>query len=165
MVERHHVVDIGIAGQQLPFDPVYHVVGDARHTLHAGGDAEDVARAHTAVGIAVALEGVALQRFPVSRLARCKRQSIQCRRLGHPQHRFVNPAPARDRLPGEADHLAVTQHRRVPGDVNQRYLVSLRIPFAQLGAVSEQAAGRQAVRADHDGHVVVWIDLDRQAVV
>ena len=54
------------------------------------------------------------------------------------------------------------QHRRVLCNVDQRNLMSLRYLFDQLGAVVKHTASRQTARVDYHGHVVTWIDLDRQ---
>ncbi|MNV78545.1 hypothetical protein D3C71_1720410 [compost metagenome] len=58
--DADHVVHVGIARQQFLADARDRVLDHALHTLHGGGDGKDVARADGAVGVAVALERVAL---------------------------------------------------------------------------------------------------------
>ena len=62
MLQADHVIDVRVLRQQLGLDALYREVHHAGHALHGSGDREDVARAHRAVGITVALEGVALKR-------------------------------------------------------------------------------------------------------
>ena len=62
VLEADDVVDVRIARQQLGLDPLDRVLDDAGDALHGRRDGEDVARADRAVGVAEALEGVALER-------------------------------------------------------------------------------------------------------
>ena len=57
-----HAVHVGEARQKLGADALRGVLHGGRDALHGGGDAEDVLRAGAAVGVAVALEGVAIER-------------------------------------------------------------------------------------------------------
>ena len=61
VLEPHHAVHMGVARQQFvtdAFDGQRHYAG---HALNRGGDSQQVAGAHRAVGIAVALKGVPSQ--------------------------------------------------------------------------------------------------------
>ncbi|MNR02137.1 hypothetical protein D3C85_1179780 [compost metagenome] len=62
MVETHYAIDVGVFWQQITFDDFDHVIHHARHTMHAGGNAEQVFGADTAIFVAIAFEGVAFQR-------------------------------------------------------------------------------------------------------
>ena len=102
--------------------------GDRGRAVHAGQDADVVARADLAVRPLVALEGPAL----------CVRQHVlRLRRLGELVVALevvdaaivgVDVLAGADRRRGEADDLAEFQHRRAFGDVGRRHLVTLRHP-------------------------------------
>ena len=61
VVQRHHVIDIGVFREQIPLDAADDHIERAGDALHGDADAEDVLRANRPVGVAVALEGIALQ--------------------------------------------------------------------------------------------------------
>ncbi|MNS80543.1 hypothetical protein D3C72_1142240 [compost metagenome] len=62
VVQAHHTVDVRVFWQQIALDDFHHVIHHARHTMHAGGNAEQVFGADTAIFVAIAFEGVAFQR-------------------------------------------------------------------------------------------------------
>ncbi len=162
MLQRDDIVDVGEARQQLGLDALHREVGDPGHALHRLRDGQDVARAHRAVGIAVALERVALQRRQRGWLDGGDRQALQAARIGHLQQPFVHPAAGRDVLQRMADGDAVALHRRVGCDVDQRHLVALRHAVAQHQARGQHAACGQASVVGHDGNVVALVHADRQ---
>ncbi len=56
--ERDHAVDVGESSEHAgAIDSVGHEAGDGGGAVHAGEDADVVARARLAVGAAIALEG------------------------------------------------------------------------------------------------------------
>ena len=61
VLQTHHVVHMRVQGQQLVLDAAHGLCHHTRHTLHGGGDGQNIARAHRAIGIAVTLKGVAGQ--------------------------------------------------------------------------------------------------------
>ena len=162
VLQRDHVVDVGKTRQQFGLDALHGEVGDAGHALHGLRDGQDVARAHRAVGVAVALEGVALQRRQRRRLDGGQRQAFQAARVGHLQQPLVHPAAGGDVLQRIADGDAVAQHRPVGRDVGQRHLVALRHAVAQHQARRQHAAGGQATVVGHDGDVVALVHADGQ---
>src|SRR5690606_41572428 len=61
--QRHHIVDVGVPGQDFLAHALDHVIEHTDHALHGSGYAENVAGADAAVRIAETLEGVTLQRL------------------------------------------------------------------------------------------------------
>ena len=60
MFERHHIVDVRESWQQFGLDSLHREVGDTCDALNRLRDGQDVACTDRAVGVAVALEAVAL---------------------------------------------------------------------------------------------------------
>src|SRR5690606_7076359 len=61
--QRHHIVDVGVPGQDFLAHALDHVIEHTDNALHGSGYAENVAGADAAVRIAETLEGVTLQRL------------------------------------------------------------------------------------------------------
>ena len=98
VLEADDVVDVRVARQQLGLDALDRELDDAGDALHRRRDREDVARADRAVGVAVALEGVALERRQRRRRLRSRSAG---RRASAPSgicsSRSWTQRPARDR--------------------------------------------------------------------
>ena len=162
VLERHHVVHMRVLRQQLGLDALHSELGHAGHALHGLRDREDVARAHRAVGIAVALEGVALERRQGRGLDRGDGQAVEFGCDRHAHHALVHPAAARQRLERVADHHVVAADGVAFGQVDERHLVALGHGVDQHQAVVEGRAGLQAAVVRDDGHVVGRVDADVQ---
>jgi hypothetical protein len=160
VLQRNHVVDVRVTRQQLLADAVHRELGDTGHALHGLRDGQDVAGAHAAIGVAVALEGVALQR----RLRRCPggghRQVGQAGRVGHGQQAFMDPAAGGNVLQRAADDHVVAPHLGTGRKVHQRHLVALGNALAQGEAVGEAGARLDAAVVGHDGDVVRLVHAD-----
>ena len=162
VLQRDHAVDVGVERQQFLADAPRRMVDHAGHALHRGGDRQQVARAHRAVGIAVALEGEALQRLDRRGPHGGHRQAFELARGRHPQAALVHPGAGGQRLQRVADRHSVAQHRLARGQVTQRDLVALRHRLAQHQAVGQHGAGGQAAVVGDDGHVVIGMHAQRQ---
>ncbi|SOY63831.1 hypothetical protein CBM2589_A70004 [Cupriavidus taiwanensis] len=159
VLQANHVVDVGVLRQQFFLDAAHREFHHALDALHRGGNAEDIARADRAVGIAVALEGIAVQRRQ-RRHAGADRQVLQPRRRRHPDHALVDPAAARQVLERVADHDVVANHRVAFAQVGQCYLVALRDGFGQHQAAGKGGARGQPAVIGDDGDVVVRVHRD-----
>ena len=160
VLQRHHIVHVRVLGQQLGLDALHGEVGDPGHTLHGLGDGQDVAGADRTVGIAVTLEGVALQRGLHLGLHGGDGQVLQPACIGHVQQALVHPAARRNGLHGVTNGNAVTQHRAVGGQVDQRHLVALRHLVAQHQAAGQHRASGQTTVVGNDGDVVAHMHTD-----
>ena len=152
--QPHHVVDVGVERQQFAADALHGDIDHTGHALHGGGDGQQIARAHRAIGVAVALEGVARQRGRLGRPHGRHGQALKAARLGHVEQALVDPGALRDVAFGVAYGHAITQHRRAGGNVGQCHFVGLGNGGAQHYARKERGARRQAAFVGHDGHVV-----------
>jgi hypothetical protein len=163
MRDRHHVVDVGISGQQLLANPVQCELDGAGDALHAGRDREDVAGADRTIGIAIAFERMALQRRQRDRVGVRLRQIVERRRVGHLHQRLLDPTAFRDRRCGMADDLAVAANDFALSDIGEGNLVSLRNLLDQPQPAGEFGARVQtaAVRDDRDVIVRVHADVER----
>ena len=162
MLERDHVVDVRILRQQLGLDPLHREVGDAGHALHRLRDRQDVARADRAIGIAKALERVALERRLHRRFHGGDRQRVvELARGGHLEQPFMDPAAGPDVVDGVADRNVVAHHRLARGNVDQRHLVTLRHALDERQAGREyRSRGETAIVGD-DRDVVGFVHADR----
>ena len=160
VLDPHHVVHVGKQRQQLVFDARDRKFDHARDTLHRGGDGQDVAGAHRAIGIAKAFECVALQRGQRRGFDGGHGQVVQLTSTGHVQQTFVHPAACGNVLPRMANRDAVAQHRAVGGQVNQRDFVALRHLVAQHQPAGQDGACGQASVVGHDGDVVAGVHAD-----
>ena len=61
VLQPDHVVHVRVQRQQLGLDAGHGLRHHAGHALHGGGDGQDVAGAHRAIGVAQALEGEAVE--------------------------------------------------------------------------------------------------------
>jgi hypothetical protein len=77
VLEADDVVDVRVLRQQLVLDAFDREVEHAGDALHRRRDREDVAAADRAVGIAVALERVAVERRQRRRLDGRDRQAVE----------------------------------------------------------------------------------------
>ncbi|SPR99610.1 hypothetical protein CBM2634_B100003 [Cupriavidus taiwanensis] len=159
VLQADHVIDVGVLRQQLFLDAAHRELHHALDALHRGGNAQDVARADRAVGIAVALEGIAIQRRQ-RRHARADRQVLQPGGGRHADHALVDPAATREVPERVADHDVVANHRVAFAQVGQRDLVALRDRFGQHQAAREGGACGQPAVIGHDGDVVVRVHRD-----
>src|SRR5262249_61214640 len=76
----------------------------SRHALHGCGYGEEIARSYRAIGIAVAFEAVALERWRKRRIRGRDRQTLESRRRGHDQPLLIDPRACREILRRVADH-------------------------------------------------------------
>ena len=164
MVETDHVVHVGVLRQQPLLDERHHVVDDAGHALHAGGDPKDVARADGSIGISKALERVPLERRLSGWHARGDGQAVQRRRRGQRHREFTDPRASAQRLDGVPDDLAVADHAIAFGDVDNRHLVPLRHSVHQHQAIVEDRSGGKAARVDDNRDVVAVVERDPQGL-
>src|SRR5262249_32709931 len=98
----------------------------SRHALHGCGYGEEIARSYRAIGIAVAFEAVALERWRKRRIRGRDRQTLESRRRGHDQPLLIDPRACREILRRVADHDIVTADRFSHGDVDHGHLMALR---------------------------------------
>jgi len=94
VLQAHHVVHVGKARQQLGLDALHGKVHHTGHALHRGGDGQDVARAHRAIGVAKALKGVARQGSCTGGLAVACGRLSRLRAPGMCSRRSCTQAPA-----------------------------------------------------------------------
>ncbi|MNP33362.1 hypothetical protein D3C76_1265970 [compost metagenome] len=92
MVQRHHIVHMGILGQQLILDPLDGDIKNSRHTLHTGGNAQNILDPHRTVPVPETLEGISLQRRKRLRHPGGQRQLLQLGGSGQNDIGFVDPA-------------------------------------------------------------------------
>ena len=162
VLQPHHVVHIGVLRQQFVFDARDCKLDHARNTLHRGGDGQDVAGAHRAVGVAKAFKGVALQRGQRRGFDRGHGQVLQRAGTGHVEQTLVHPAARGNVLQRMANRDAVAQHRAAGGQVNQRNFVALGHLVAQHQTARQHGACGQATVVGHDGDVVAGVHADGQ---
>ncbi|MNH04406.1 hypothetical protein D3C79_637000 [compost metagenome] len=155
--DGHHVVDVGVLGQQLAADALDCVFEHAGDALHRGGDAEDIARADGAVGVAIAFEGETLQWWQGIGHRVAARQAVQLGGRRHGQLAFLDPAALAQVFQGVADDLPVAAHRFAFGDEHGGHLVALRHAFDQGQAVGKARPFAQAAVIDHDHDIVVVV--------
>ncbi len=159
--QRHHVIDVRVIGQQFVLDTLDRMVQHAGNALHGGGDTENIACAHGAVGVAIALEGKAFQWRLGVRHFSGQRQAVQRWRGGHAQLVFLHPTAPRNRRQGVTDGLAIANNLTALRDIFQRHLVALRDEIHGHQAVRKLGPGRYALVVDHDHHVVTLVQTDR----
>ena len=96
MGQRDHVVDVGIARQNLRLDALDRKVHRRGNALNRRRDAENVLRPDRAVVVDETLEGIALKRWQRKRYCSCKRKIVQRWRDGQ-AHSFshVPSCPSR----------------------------------------------------------------------
>ena len=85
------------------------VVDGGGDALDGGGDAEDVPGADGAVGVAVAVEGVAFERRQGGRDGGGQREVVEGRGGGQVEEVFADPPSGGDGTGGVADRLAVAE--------------------------------------------------------
>ena len=148
---------MGKARQQFGFDAPHRKLCHAGHALHGLGDGQNIARAHRAVGVAVALKGVTLQRRHGRRLDGGHGQVHQLAGRRHVEQLFMHPAAGGNDLERVTDGNAVAQHRLRYIEVDQCHLVALRHTLGQHQPAGQNGARRQAAVIANDGHVVAVV--------
>ena len=161
MGQGHHIIDMRVTGQQLVLDTLDRMVQHAGHTLHGGGDAEDIARPDRAIGVAITLEGEALKWH-----LRCGNiggqwQAIERRCGGHAQLVLIDPTAPRNGLQGIADHLTVADHLATFGNSRQRDLVALGDKIHRHQPVGKHSTRRYALVVDHHRDIIPRVQADR----
>ena len=160
VVQRHHAIDVRVVRQQIALDNLHDIVHHARHAVHAGGNAEQVARADAAVRVAVAFEGVAFQRRQLGRHISRQRQAGERRRFRQRHQRLVDPAALRDIAQRIADHFAIAENGRALRNGGERHFMPLRHMLRQRQPVGKGRACRQPLVVDHDSDIVIFMDFD-----
>ena len=155
-----HVIDVRVLGQQLILDAFYRVIKHAGHALHGGGDPENIARANSAVSVAIPLESEAFERRLSVRHLGGERQTVQRRRGRHAQLIFLDPTATGDRLQCVANDLAVANHVPALGNVLQRDLVALRHKIHRHQAIRKLSTGRYPLVIDHNHYIVPLVQAD-----
>ncbi|MCY1417904.1 hypothetical protein D9M71_334500 [compost metagenome] len=153
----HHVIDVGVLGQQLAANALDRMVQHAGHALHGGGDAEDVAGADGAVGIAIAFEGIAFKRRQGLGYRVGHGQAVKRWRRGHFQLGFLDPTALHQVLLGVADNLAITDNLGALGNVDQGHLMALRDAFNHRQAIGEATAFCHALVVHHHHDIVIRV--------
>ncbi len=160
VLERHHVVDTGVPRQQLPPDAFGGDLHRRGHALHGRGEGQDIARAHGAVGVGVALEGESFECWLGRGHGGGQRKLLQLRRRRDREQLLADPCAAREAPRREADRRPVAQDRGTRGDVVQGDLVRLRHGFLRHEAIGEPGADGKALGVDDDADVVSGVDAD-----
>ena len=163
MGQRHHAIHLGIIGQRvIPIaegvfgegagDQVRHMGG----TIHAGDDANVIARGHPAIGAADALEN--LRHLGQRRRPGIHPPGVITGEIAHRHIVGMHPFPRRYGLGGEADDLAIAAHRLARGMAQHRHLVPSRHPPARHDIGRNRRARRQGY-AGND-HAILLMQPD-----
>ncbi|MDR6356217.1 hypothetical protein Q3H58_002888 [Pseudomonas psychrotolerans] len=158
--QRHHVVDVGIARQDLLAHPLHTEFQHPHHALHGGGHRQDVAGADATVRIAKALEGIALQGFADLAGGGGLGQVVQRWRFRHAQQGLGDPAAGGNVLQGVADDLAIAHYLGALLEIHQGNLVALGNGLDGGQAIGEGAASGHAGFVDHHPDIVLGMELD-----
>ena len=145
------------ARQHFGLDAPHGKLCHTGHALHGLGDGQNVARAHRAVGVAVALKGVTLQRRHGRRLDGGHGQVNQLAGRRHVEQLFMHPAAGGNGLERVTNGNAVAQYRLPGTQITQRHLVALRHTLGQHQPAGQDGARRQAAVIANDGHVVTLV--------
>ena len=157
--ERDDAVDVGVLLQDAgPGDGLGHEAGHRGRAVHAGQDADVVARADLAVGAAEALEGGARLGRQQLLVARILGEGVVALEGGERAVVRVHVAAGRDVLGGEADDLAELEDRLALGDRLRRHLVAAHHAGRRLDALHGDA---RLDRVDRDDDVVARIEAQR----
>ena len=161
MHERNHAVDAGIIGEDAgALDLLRHEGGDRGGAVHAGQDADVVARSGPALLAAEALEGGArLERQHVLRL-RILGMAIIALEGGEVAIVRVDMFAGRDIGMGEADDLAELDDGLALGELHHRHLVPPRDARLRRHPLDH---GADRDRIDGDDHVVGRIQAQMTA--
>ena len=165
-----HVIDVRVQGQQLRLDATHRQRHDTHHTLHGGGDGQNVAGAHRAIRIAVALKRVPRERLVRRWLHGGHGQAFERARRGHLKQTFMHPAAGWNGLERIANGHVVAAHHVAFGHVAQSHFVALWHLVAQGDACARHALwqdgpGGQSAVVGNDGHVVVRMHADGEGVL
>ena len=167
--QAHHIVHMRVQRQQLLANALHRKLHHPRHALHRGGDGQDVARAHAAIGIAVTLKGITSQRHPIGRGGSGLGQIVQATGIGHVQQTLVDPTACMQIAGRMAYDHVVAAHRCTSGHIDQGHLVPLGHFVTQHQAragsfAGQNGASRQAAIVGHDGHVVAGVHGNQQSL-
>ncbi len=164
--ESDYAIDVGILLQLLGSESCGDILADRCRTIHRGNDGNVISRARRAVGTAIAIERAAGERRRVGRDFAGRR--IVTIELSGGQIVRVDPCARSNVLRGEANDLAVLDHRLLHGNRRQRDLVTQLhragqphgiVPGGNLGA------GGQIARRHTDVVSRVEVDgIDRPGV-
>jgi hypothetical protein len=150
----HDTVDVRIRGQRIePEDRVApegvgNQIGDVGAAIHRRQDADIVARRHTAVGAADALEGG--RRGDQTRRPGIDAERVVAGELAHPEIVDVDVPAGRDVVLREADDLAVFGHRLAAPVRTHRDLVAGRDPLGGRDAVRDRRARLDGTAGNDD---------------
>ena len=160
MVHRHHIIHMGILGQQFPADPVHCHIHHPGGTLDGGHHPQQVPGACRTLFVPVAPPGGLdrirqfFRRNDVGGIG----QIMEGRTFRQVQHVFVDPAALGDGVLGIAQDHPVADDLSPFGNI-------LQGDFVGLGNGLEGNHSRQYFRAhrqvmDGNGHIVLVLDLD-----
>ncbi len=158
--EAHDIVDVRVVRQQFGLDARDRVLNHIGHALHRGRNGQDVARAHRAVGIAIALEREAFQRRHLRRLDGRDRQIFQSGRTRHADHVLVDPTALRQGLERVSDHHVIADDFVAFREIGQRDFVSLRNTLTQRKAIGKYGALPQTAVVDDDRDIVIGVNAN-----
>ena len=157
--ERDDAVDVGVVGQDAGAGHrLRHEAGHRGRAVHAGEDADVVARSGLAVAAAEALEGGAGLGRQQDLLARVLGEGVVALELGERAVVRVHVGAGRDVLGGEADDLPELEHRLALGDRLRRHLVAAHDARRRRHAL-HGVAGLDAV--DRHDDVVARVEPQR----
>ena len=155
--QRHHAIDIReigqriVAGERILLEDVGDHARDMRAAIHAGENADVVARRDPPVGTANALE--CRRQIEIRRRLDVDAACIVLGEIAHADVLHVNMLARRNRLGRKADDLAVTPDRLTDRDWLHRHLVAGRNPLGRRDAFGHLRARQQARARNH--HAVV----------
>ena len=160
MVHRHHIIHMGIFGQQFPADPVHCHIHHPGGTLDGGHDPQKVPCPCRAFFVPVAPPGGPyrirqfFRRHDVGGIG----QIMESRAFRQIQHMFVDPASLGDIIPGIAQDHPVPDDLSPFGNVRQGDFMGLRNGLEGNHARQHFRAHRQVM--DGNGHIVFLFDPD-----
>ena len=160
--QRHHAIDVRIVGQRIgagervALEIVGDDVGDMRRAVHAGQDADVVARRHPPVGPHDALEG--RRRIEIGGRPHVLAIGVVLGEIAHAAVVHMHVLARRDRGEGEADDLAVAADRLAGRVRAHRDLVPGRDAHRGRDTLGHRRAGQQGGAGDH--HAVVGMQAD-----
>ena len=162
MIDRDHIVHVGVLWKKVPADAGDSVVHHADDALDRGIDAEDVAGAAGALapGIGIAHPGFNGRLRQVRHDILCKTHGVQVRRGGHEKVGLVDPAAAGHIFAHGAEHDAVAHDLTACRDIAEGDLVRLGDVLLQHGPVGKRCSLCKIT--DGDGDIVAFVDFDTE---
>ena len=152
--QRDDAIDVGeigqriVAGERVAAEHVGDDAGDVGRTVHAGQDADVVARGDLAVGAADALEGGG--GFDEIGWAGIDAVGVILGEIAHLAVVDVHVLARCDGGGGETDDLAVAADRFARGDGSDRDLVAGGNALGRADVIADRRAGQQGGAGDHD---------------